>query len=48
MEQKLTIIMCKHIFYIYFRNFQSKASLRGAVVWLIALESEAPWRREVL
>lgn len=48
MEQKLTIILCKHIFYIYFHNFQSKESLQGAVVWLIALESEAPQSREVL
>lgn len=48
MEQNLTFMMCKHIFYIYFHTFQCKESLQGAVVGLIELESEAPQSREVL
>lgn len=48
MEQDLTFMMCKHIFYLYFHNFQCKGFLQGAVVGLIELESGAPWSREVL
>lgn len=48
MKQNLTFMMCKHIFYIYFLNFQWKEVLQGAVVRLIKLEPEAPQSREVL
>lgn len=48
MEQDLTFMMCKRIFYLYFHNFQCKGFLQGAVVGLIELESGALWSREVL
>lgn len=48
MEQNLTFMMCKLIFYIYFRNFQCKESLQGAVAGLTEQESEAPWSMEDL
>lgn len=48
MEQNLTFMMCKHVFYIHFRNFQCKESLHGAVVGLTEQESEALWSVEDL
>lgn len=41
-------MMCKHIFYIYFHNFQCEESLQGAVGRVIELESETPQTKEVL